>query len=1216
VIVQALSSNQSVNFIGNINIPGCVDITSGSGKELKDTFFGGAGTKGKDAVGASLLFSLYGDNTEAVIQSGATVYADSLFVDAEAAELGVGIGASGGKADSVGVLGTVSVNYVNDTTLAQIQSGSTITVLGGSVQGACTAVNMDLDPNSTQPLPISSPSQDGSVVVNADDTAYIITVDGGVVVSEGTGVGASAGLNIFDRTTQAVIGDIPVGGVTQAAPTGSFSSGGNTLVNSDNNGYAVVLAVTGSEANPKPAADSGKSLSKNPGTGGTQGSDGSSSSNADLEGWQSKQNAVLNQMVTTTPVKGNVASLSSDAGSSGKSTNSSKAGIAISGSAGVNVLLDTADAWITNVPTVDVTGSLSLSAENNTNVITIAGAVAIAKGSGESTAAAVSGAFALNVLEGSTDASIIGADSTNDDDIDITGALNIDATRDGWSVSLAAGIAAATGTNSYGVGGSVGVNILTYSTTTELENAYGTVDGTSLKGTAAAGPFVSLDATDDTTLVAVAGAGGFGGKAGVGVGIGFTYAETTTSSTVDNVGTSATPFSTSTGEMDVHAANNELLIDVTGSAGISKSGYAGAGTVSINYTSNTISAAVENSTLNTGKLDLAAINNDSIYSFSGALAIGKNLGLGAAVGVNLLFDTVTSTVSGSTINAASFSSKATEGGTMVTAAIGGAGSSKVAIAGSIAFNLLDSEIEATVVGSTIVSTGAFSLHAEEEELAVTGSGGVAISTGQAGIGAAVAVNLDLNKVNAEVENSGATDSSVQASDVSVEATSGEIMVTAAVGGGGGDKFALGGSIAVSVADGTITAQTVGGSTIESTGSSGNVTIAASDDTTVVTVSGGFAGSGTAAVGIAASTSVVLNTTEAVVDNSTITSDFGNISVTAGFVPSASSQNTTSSLSGVNTANIPLALPGVDSSQIYDLAVAGAGAGKVAAGVAITVNTVTNTVEALVRDGSSVTASAGSVTVGVYDKSTINALALGVAGAGNVAVGGAIAANVIANTIESDIDDSTVSAGTTFELDAETTAIIRAVGIGISGSGSAAVSVSALGNAVANKISALVTGGSTVTSGGNATIIASETAPSVVPWTAPSSVGSALNDSPIDLTADILAVNVSVAGSGTVAVAAAVTGNVIHNTIAADITDSTVLAGVKDNKDGTYTIKNANAGITLSSQSEDKIISITAGVGASGTVGVSALLFGNVVTSSIESTITGVHPTIRRSARLD
>ena len=428
VIVQALSSNQSVNFIGNINIPGCVDITSGSGKELKDTFFGGAGTKGKDAVGASLLFSLYGDNTEAVIQSGATVYADSLFVDAEAAELGVGIGASGGKADSVGVLGTVSVNYVNDTTLAQIQSGSTITVLGGSVQGACTAVNMDLDPNSTQPLPISSPSQDGSVVVNADDTAYIITVDGGVVVSEGTGVGASAGLNIFDRTTQAVIGDIPVGGVTQAAPTGSFSSGGNTLVNSDNNGYAVVLAVTGSEANPKPAADSGKSLSKNPGTGGTQGSDGSSSSNADLEGWQSKQNAVLNQMVTTTPVKGNVASLSSDAGSSGKSTNSSKAGIAISGSAGVNVLLDTADAWITNVPTVDVTGSLSLSAENNTNVITIAGAVAIAKGSGESTAAAVSGAFALNVLEGSTDASIIGADSTNDDDIDITGALNIDAT--------------------------------------------------------------------------------------------------------------------------------------------------------------------------------------------------------------------------------------------------------------------------------------------------------------------------------------------------------------------------------------------------------------------------------------------------------------------------------------------------------------------------------------------------------------------------------------------------------------------------------------------------------------------------------------------------------------------------------------------------------------------------------------------------------------------
>jgi hypothetical protein len=1072
VVVQALSTNQSVNFIGNINLP-TLDITSDKLKDFWSSLHGGSGSTAGDegtAVGASLLFSLYGDDTEAVIQSGAKVNAYSLYVDAETNVLGIGIGASGGGSGNVGILGTASANYVNDTTLAQIQSGAVINVGNGLV-------------SSTG----ATPPQDGSVVVNAVDTDYVITVDGVLeqnlnlldlpsnkwkVGNQAVAVGASAGLNIIERDTQAVIGDLSGTG----APAGSFTSGGDVWVNADNEGYAVVVAVTGSVANPKPAEDSGSGMSKNPGTGGTQGSDGSSTGNANLLDNQTKWNAVLTQMVAETPVKGDVASLSSDVESG---ASKAKAGVAISGSAGVNVLIDTTDAWITNAPMLNIDGSLSLSAENNTNVITVAGAGSLAISKNNNTSVAAAGAFALNVLEGSTDASIIGAAG-----LAIDGALNIDSKRNGWVVSAAAGLAGATGSKGYAVGGSVGVNILLYTTTSELENTNGTVGSTLL---ASSGPAVSMDAQDDSLLVAVGGAGGFGGKAGVGVGIGFTYEATKTESTVLNVGTSATPFSTSTGEMDVQAANNELLIDVTGSAGIATgsggSGYAGAGTVSVNYTQNTISAAVENSFLNTGKLDLAATNNDSIYSFAGALSIGKNLGLGAAIGVNLLFDNVTSTVSGSTINAASFSSNATEGGTMVTAAIGGAGSSKLAIAGSIAFNLLDSDIEATVVGSTIVSAGEFSLKSEEEEVAAAGSGGVAISTGTAGIGAAVAVNLDLNKVNAEVENlvvtgSPVTDSTVDGSSVSVTATSGEIMVTVALGGGGGENFALGGSVAVSVADGSITASAVGGSMIESTGTSGNVMIAASDDSTVITVSGGFAGSEKAAVGISASTADVSNTTEAVVDNSNITSEYGNISVTAGFVPQFPNSQSPSSnqYSSLNLNNVPFTLPGVDSSQIYDLSVAGSGAGKVAVGLAITVNTVTNTVEALVQDGSTVTATVGSVTVGAYDQSTINTLALGAAGAGNVAVGGAIAVNVIKNTIDSDIDDSTVSAGTTFELDAETTAIIRAVGIGVSGSGTVAVSVSALGNAVANTISALITNGSTVTSGGNATITASETAP--------------------------------------------------------------------------------------------------------------------------------------------
>jgi hypothetical protein len=73
----------------------------------------------------------------------------------------------------VGVIGVASVNYVNDTTLAQIQNGAFIHVLGGSVNTACNAANSDGDS-------VNPPPQDGSVVVNAVDTAYVFSVDGGV----------------------------------------------------------------------------------------------------------------------------------------------------------------------------------------------------------------------------------------------------------------------------------------------------------------------------------------------------------------------------------------------------------------------------------------------------------------------------------------------------------------------------------------------------------------------------------------------------------------------------------------------------------------------------------------------------------------------------------------------------------------------------------------------------------------------------------------------------------------------------------------------------------------------------------------------------------------------------------------------------------------------------------------------------------------------------
>jgi hypothetical protein len=133
VVVQAQSDNESANLVGNINLP-YIDITQAFEKkydQLKEGLAPSAGVSGSNAVGASLLVTIGGDDTEAVIEDGAKVNASSLYVDGLTNVLGVELGASGGTATNVGVVGLFNVNFIGDTTLAQIQDGTTINVGSG-----------------------------------------------------------------------------------------------------------------------------------------------------------------------------------------------------------------------------------------------------------------------------------------------------------------------------------------------------------------------------------------------------------------------------------------------------------------------------------------------------------------------------------------------------------------------------------------------------------------------------------------------------------------------------------------------------------------------------------------------------------------------------------------------------------------------------------------------------------------------------------------------------------------------------------------------------------------------------------------------------------------------------------------------------------------------------------------------------------------------------
>ncbi len=110
---------------------------------------------------------------------------------------------------------------------------------------------------------------------------------------------------------------------------------------------------------------------------------------------------------------------------------------------------------------------------------------------------------------------------------------------------------------------------------------------------------------------------------------------------------------------------------------------------------------------------------------------------------------------------------------------------------------------------------------------------------------------------------------------------------------------------------------------------------------------------------------------------------------------------------------------------------------------------------------------------------------------------------------------------------------------------------------------------------------------------------ALDGSPLEPEANILAIMVSVAGSGKVAVGVPLMGNVVNNEVDKD-RRLDVLAGVNSQRGD----PESNADVRLTSLSDAAIMAITVGVGASGQVAVQATGFGNVIANSIESSIIG------------
>ncbi|MFY9853591.1 MAG: hypothetical protein WAK26_06920, partial [Terracidiphilus sp.] len=403
-----------------------------------------------------------------------------------------------------------------------------------------------------------------------------------------------------------------------------------------------------------------------------------------------------------------------------------------------------------------------------------------------------------------------------------------------------------------------------------------------------------------------------------------------------------------------------------------------------------------------------------------------------------------------------------------------------------------------------------------------------------------------------------------------------ISVTVGVGASGtvGVSALLFGNVITSSIESEMTGSTVY--------SGGQMQLKASDDSSISSVGLSVAASGTVSVGAIVAANVVTNTVAAEIDGSTVNSG-GALDLTA-----------------------------LNDSTIYSFTGGVAASGVVGVQVSFAANVISNTTEAeILNDGATASnvTSAGALTISATDASTIDALAFGVAGSGTVAVGVGMSANVITNTINAGIEGgSTVTSDSTIGVSAISESVIRGISLGVSGSGIVAVQVSVMGNVIANTVTAEISG-SDVSAAGNISVDAEEKAPdtSVAPPNVGNEQSTLTSDvpsssaAPINLDANILAVMVSVAGTGIVAVNGAFSGNVITDTVEASVVNSTVLAGVTGTK-GNYSVKNSSADVDVTTNTNSSISALTVGVAGSGIVAVNVTGFGNAIANTVESII--------------
>ena len=765
--------------------------------------------------------------------------------------------------------------------------------------------------------------------VLAGNQLQVFNAGGGLTQGSTAGVGVSVAANLLQQNdTFAFLGDN--NGVLLA---GSAKAGRNLDVKATADTLAVSVAISGSAADGLPAPEDKP--------------DGPETF-SDIQVWGQARLAYLKSL---TP----------------------KGGVGISGDAAANALVSDTRAFVRGLGSVAAAGDLTVAAKDTSLFAAAAGAVAYANSTG------IAGSLALNTVRRNTQAFV--------DAVTVTaGSVAVTATAVETPVAVTVGAGVAQ--DDAAVAGSVSVTDVTSAATATLGAGAKVTTTRAATSPAPAGVTVQADHKSTTYSVAGVASVALNGSAAVGLAVDIAVQDGKA------VATLAAPVA-SAGDVRVFAADSQTLFGVAaGVAAAVKDGAGAAGSVSVSQVKQAALATIAANTTVTaaGSVRVDADGRLSNLRVAGAVAGGKQAGVGGAATVNTVPDRavravigdgarVTGRGAGPTISdpqnpsvfgaGVAVDAKTTDS-FLLFAAAGAISPGNLALAATVLVDLVTNDTTEARIGAGAVidqGTGAASTQDVSVTAAHATSGlsvaGAIAGAKTAGVGAAVLTETFDGDVLATIDKSAAV---TAARFVTVDAAASLTATAVAGAGAGGRDAAVAGSFVAETL--TTTALATVGDAARVT--AGAVRVSADSVVTPTAIAGALAVSGGA--GIGASNVIVLET------------DVTRASL------GAASKVTTSGLGGLTAPNgrrdgngalLRESVPGLavvaTSRQKHTPVTAGAAGGRVGLAGSVTVSVLDLTTDATVNKGAAlatplslvaaadtaISGGAGSAAVGAY-----------------------------------------------------------------------------------------------------------------------------------------------------------------------------------------------------------------------------------------------------------